>query len=114
MGTNGPAAADCTQVSELLAQAMARVLLPDDTHCALLSLGAGGVTLRCDLQQPLLVLDTWALPARRCACHGLPMRPPVASAAALAATAGCAADAAAAAALPFSPCLLYYPYPAHE
>jgi hypothetical protein len=79
------AAADCEAVADLLCQTWLRELLTTGRSSSsttqpdlLLHLGEQQQqqVLRCNLQQHLLQLDPWLLPAHLCPCHGLPMHPP--------------------------------------
>lgn len=102
--------ADCEEVVELLCQTWLRELMASsNTNSSstneqpdlLLQLDEHQV-LPCTLQQHLLQLDPWLLPAHLCPCHSLPMHPPTgssSSAAAAAAGMGPDSDAATAAGL---------------
>ncbi|KAF6256014.1 hypothetical protein COO60DRAFT_1641042 [Scenedesmus sp. NREL 46B-D3] len=103
--------ADCEAVADLLCQTWLRELLASGSSSSrssgiahpdlLLHIGEQRQqqVLPCNVQQHLLQLDPWLLPAHLCPCHGLPMHPPTSSALSTASPAATTAGAAAAAAM---------------
>eukprot|EP00775_Hariotina_reticulata_P003835 gene3835-4092_t len=94
--------ADCEQVADLICHTWLRYLSTASNislagssgHHSDVVLQLGALQLPCKLQQPLLQLESWLLPAQLCPCHQLPMQPPTGSVMAAAAASGAAGDAA--------------------